>query len=192
MIVAASCGLRLLAPLGCAPRPRRRAGRAGGAGVSLGMAAFLDSQVPPFPGMLVAYGRYAADVGRSRRRHLLRRRRPARVGRRVATAGGVLNYHNAGKVQASSQPQDMRLQRMLGHLTTLVPDDPKSVLVIGCGAGVTAGAVSIDPEVERETIAEIEPLVPEVVSTLFRRRRITTSSAIRRSACTSTMRGTTW
>src|SRR5262249_33189868 len=77
------------------------------------------------------------------------------------------NYHNARKVQASSEPQDMRLQRMLGHLTTLVPKSPRSVLVIGCGAGVTAGAVSIDPHVERETIAEIEPLVPRVVSTYF-------------------------
>src|SRR5687768_1058167 len=34
-------------------------------------------------------------------------------------------------------------------------------------AGVTAGAVSIDPRVERVTIAEIERLVPEVVSTYF-------------------------
>ena len=77
------------------------------------------------------------------------------------------NYHNAGKVQASSEPQDMRLQRMLGHLTTLVPANPSKVLVIGCGAGVTAGAVSIDPTVESQTIAEIEPLVPRVVSTYF-------------------------
>ena len=38
---------------------------------------------------------------------------------------GVLNYHNAGKVQASSEPQDMRLQRMLGHLTTLMPPQPE-------------------------------------------------------------------
>ena len=82
-------------------------------------------------------------------------------------ANGVLNYHNAGKVQASSEPQDMRLQRMLGHLTTLIPASTKRVLVIGCGAGVTAGAVSIDPRVEQETIAEIEPLVPRVVSTYF-------------------------
>jgi spermidine synthase len=80
---------------------------------------------------------------------------------------GFTNYHNAGKVQASSEPQDMRLQRMLGHLTTLLPANPNSVLVIGCGAGVTAGAVSIDPRVKKLTIAEIEKLVPEVVSKHF-------------------------
>jgi spermidine synthase len=82
-------------------------------------------------------------------------------------SNGVLNYHNAGKVQASSEPQDMRLQRMLGHLTTLIPKNPKTALVIGCGAGVTAGAVSIDPSLTSMTIAEIEPLVPRVVSTYF-------------------------
>jgi spermidine synthase len=80
---------------------------------------------------------------------------------------GVLNYHNAGKVQASSEPQDMRLQRMLGHMTTLIPPQAKRVVVIGCGAGVTAGAVSVDPAVTNETIAEIEPLVPRVVSEYF-------------------------
>jgi spermidine synthase len=61
---------------------------------------------------------------------------------------------------------------MLGHLTTLLPTtgataNKQNVLVIGCGAGVTAGAVSISPALERETIAEIEPLVPKVVSTYF-------------------------
>jgi spermidine synthase len=61
----------------------------------------------------------------------------------------------------------MRLQRMLGHLTTLIPDNPKKMLVIGCGAGVTAGAVSISPYVTDQTIAEIEPLVPESVSKYF-------------------------
>jgi spermidine synthase len=56
---------------------------------------------------------------------------------------------------------------MLGHITTLVPESPSRVVVIGCGAGVTAGAVSIDPLVLRQTIAEIEPLVPRSVSTHF-------------------------
>jgi spermidine synthase len=83
------------------------------------------------------------------------------------TATGVRNYHNAGKVQASSEPQDMRLQRMLGHFTHLIPKNPSNALVIGCGAGVTAGAVSIGPDVQRMTIAEIEPLVPASVSKYF-------------------------
>jgi spermidine synthase len=82
-------------------------------------------------------------------------------------ADGVLNYHNAGKVQASSQPPDMRLQRMLGHLTTIVPRSAKKVLVIGCGAGVTAGAVSVSPMVESITIVDIEPLVPKVAREYF-------------------------
>jgi spermidine synthase len=56
---------------------------------------------------------------------------------------------------------------MLGNLTTLLPEHAASVLVIGCGAGVTAGAVSISPDVTKLTIAEIEPLVPKTVSTYF-------------------------
>jgi spermidine synthase len=123
--------------------------------------------VRPVPGLLIAYGRFTATVlgqageilyaGEGLHSSIAVSRLP----------NGRLGYHNAGKIQASSEPQDMRLQRMLGHLTTLVPSRPRSVLVIGCGAGVTAGAVSIDPHVERVTIAEIEPLVPQVVSTYF-------------------------
>ena len=120
----------------------------------------------PIPGIFVAYGRYTATQ--------LGQAEVIYVGEgwnaSVAVSersNGVRNYHNAGKVQASSEPQDMRLQRMLGHLTTLVPKQRDAVVVIGCGAGVTAGAVSIDPAVEHETIAEIEPLVPRVVSTYF-------------------------
>ena len=129
-------------------------------------ALLLARAVPPVPGILIAYGRYAAtwlgqnDIfysGEGLTSSVAVSRTPA----------GVLNYHNAGKVQASSEPQDMRLQRMLGHLTTLLPANPRSVLVIGCGAGVTAGAASVDPAVAHLKIAEIEPLVPEVVSRYF-------------------------
>jgi spermidine synthase len=134
-------------------------------GVAL-IAGLLARAVPPLPGILVAYGRYAATwLGQNEIVYV-----DEGITASVAvsrTPNGVLNYHNAGKVQASSEPQDMRLQRMLGHITTLVPKNPARVLVIGCGAGVTAGAVSIDPAVKRQTIAEIEPLVPRVVSTHF-------------------------
>ena len=129
-------------------------------------AILLARVVPPLPGLLVAYGRYAATwVGINQIVYVGEGITAAVAVSR--TVDGVLNYHNAGKVQASSEPQDMKLQRMLGHITTLVPEHPAKVLVIGCGAGVTAGAVSIDPRVKDQTIAEIEPLVPQVVSTYF-------------------------
>ncbi|HEV8395634.1 MAG TPA: fused MFS/spermidine synthase [Vicinamibacterales bacterium] len=165
--VAALSGLLLL---GAAPGDARgfRASAPALARVIIVAAAagLFARAVPPLPGLLVAYGRYAATwVGQNEIIY---------VGEGVTasvavsrTPSGTLNYHNAGKVQASSEPQDMRLQRMLGHITTLVPKNPTKVLVIGCGAGVTAGAVSVDPLVKDQTIAEIEPLVPRVVSTYF-------------------------
>jgi spermidine synthase len=61
----------------------------------------------------------------------------------------------------------MRLQRMLAHLPALVHPNPKSVLVVGFGAGVTAGSFLPYPGLERLVICEIEPLIPEVVSTWF-------------------------
>ena len=129
-------------------------------------AVLLARTVNGVPDILVAYGRYAATrVGEGEIIYMGEGWNASVAVSR--SGGGVLNYHNAGKIQASSEPQDMRLQRMLGHLTTLIPKDPKNALVIGCGAGVTAGAVSIDPAVKKLTIAEIEPLVPSVVSKYF-------------------------
>jgi spermidine synthase len=114
----------------------------------------------------VEYGRFAAVRGASNQTVYVGEGLTASVA--VSDLpDGIRNYHNAGKVQASSDPADMRLQRMLGHLTTLAIDNPKRILVIGCGAGATAGAVSIEPRLAKETIAEIEPLVPKVVSMHF-------------------------
>ena len=52
----------------------------------------------------------------------------------------VVSFHVCGKVEASTEPADMRLQRMLGHLSALLHPKPQSILVVGCGAGVTAGS----------------------------------------------------
>jgi spermidine synthase len=133
----------------------------------LGMALWVGSTIIPIPALLVGYGRFSSPRYNDHGEWVT-----VREGMNSSMAvsrlwNGVLNYHNAGKVQASSEPQDMRLQRMLGHLTTLVPKNPARVLVIGCGAGVTAGAVSIDPMVTNQTIAEIEPFVPEFVAQHF-------------------------
>ncbi len=174
MIVSGMSGLLLLAPAELSstpgsPQVRRRTLRWVAPTllvIALGAAAFLIRTVPTIPGILVAYGRYAATwMGQQGDIFYVGEGLSSSVA--VSRFGEVMNYHNAGKVQASSQPQDMRLQRMLGHFTTLVPKTPKKVLVIGCGAGATAGAVSIDEYVETLIIAEIEPLVPRVVSEHF-------------------------
>jgi len=131
-----------------------------------GYSELLIAVVHPLPPRLVEYGRFATVRGASNKTVYVGEGLTASVA--VSDLpDGIRNYHNAGKVQASSDPADMRLQRMLGHLTTLVIDNPARVLVIGCGAGATAGAVSIDPRLQKETIAEIEPLVPKVVSVHF-------------------------
>ena len=131
------------------------------------LAGLLIKSVPPVPPLLVGYGRWFATRLDNQNDFIYMGEGVTASVAVSQLSNGVLNYHNAGKVQASSEPQDMRLQRMLGHLTTLLPPKPNSVLVIGCGAGVTAGAVSIDPALQSETIAEIEPLVPKVVSKYF-------------------------
>ena len=135
-------------------------------GVAMLLAGSLIYTVPPIARVLIAYGRYAATwVGKGEIVY-------AGEGMNSSVAvsafpNGVLTFHVAGKIQASNVPRDMRLQRMLGHLTTLADNHPRSILVIGCGAGITAGAVSIDPRVERETIVEIEPLVPRAAAQYF-------------------------
>ncbi len=164
MAVAAVAALTMFAS---AFRTWRDARSITGLAAAVVSAALVIPATPALPGILVAYGRYVATVlgqlgeivyvGEGLNSSVAVTRLPS----------GKLGYHNAGKIQASSEPEDMRLQRMLGHLTHLVPSAPKNVLVIGCGAGVTAGAVSIGPTVEHVTIAEIEPLVPRVVSTYF-------------------------
>ena len=82
-------------------------------------------------------------------------------------SNGWRNFHVSGKIEASTEPQDMRLQRLLGNLPALVHPNPRSVLVVGFGAGVTAGSFVPWPEMKRMVICEIEPLIPRVVSTYF-------------------------
>src|SRR5262249_29233832 len=136
-----------------------------GAGAVLA-AALLINTVPPIAKTLIAHGRFAASwVGKSDIIY-------AQEGMAASVAvskfpNGAVTFHVAGKIQASSVARDMRLQRMLGHLTSLVPATPRSVLVIGCGAGITAGAVSVDPNVGHVTVVEIEPMVPEVAARYF-------------------------
>jgi len=80
---------------------------------------------------------------------------------------GIHSFIVNGRPEASSDPFDMRTQRMIGHVAGLLHQKPRSVLIVGFGAGVTAGSFVLYPDVERIVICEIEPLVPQVVSTFF-------------------------
>src|SRR5205807_6741409 len=137
-----------------------------GIGVGLVVALALVESVPKVPDGLIAYGRFLPTYS-TQPRYLY-------VGEGMNSSiavseeeSGARNFHVAGKVEASSLPQDMRLQRMLGHISALLASEPKSVLVVGFGAGVTAGSFVTYPGIKRIVICEIEPLIPEVVSTYF-------------------------
>ena len=153
------------------------------------LAGFLAMGVARVPWEMVAFGRFSAtwipwsvpgivaekDVPVNSGSSVYRYCTYVGEGMNVSVAvtkstSGWLYFHGAGKVQASSDPQDMRLQRMLGHLSVLArsnPDEVKDVLVVACGAGVTAGSFVPYPYIQRITICDIEPLVPKVVTPMF-------------------------
>ena len=167
IVLAAMAGLLMWVPVGGAARRWTTAKQdAPFMAAATALAVVLAISVPAIPGDFVAFGRFMPTRGGYSDVIYVGEGLTASVAV-SQEPNGILSYHNAGKVQASAYPEDMRLQRMLGHLTTLVPENPKSFLVIGCGAGVTAGAVAINPEADGVTIAEIEPLVPGVVSKYF-------------------------
>jgi spermidine synthase len=129
-------------------------------------AVLLAWSVPQVPWALIAYGRYLpgkTDLG-----SVLYVGEGLNASVAVTELDtGVRNFHVSGKIEASSDQQDMRLQRMLGHIPALFHPDPRSVLVVGCGAGVTAGSFLVHPGIEKVTLCEIEPLIPKVVARYF-------------------------
>src|SRR6185295_11907989 len=83
------------------------------------------------------------------------------------TDNNVRNFHVSGKIEASSAPKDMQLQRMMGNIPALAHPNPKSVLIVGFGAGVTAGTFVLYPGIQRIVICEIEPLIPPTATQYF-------------------------
>ncbi|MBI3416090.1 MAG: fused MFS/spermidine synthase [Verrucomicrobia bacterium] len=150
-----------------------------------GLAALLIGSVGPVPPGMVAYGRFVATYGDRIAPNIVPEKDVPTSGAHpdifctyvgeglngtiavTKWTSGIRNFHSAGKVQASSDLHDMRLQRMLGHLSALAHEKPESVLVVACGAGVTAGSFVTHPEIKRIVICDIEPLVPKFVAPMF-------------------------
>jgi spermidine synthase len=181
-LAAAAALVALMPLLHPAPAAVRTAG-AMALAAALGVAGWLAWSVTPLPWVTVAFGRLTASY--------LARSAPGIVkqvpdapgesyvfctyvgeGTNISvavtlTTDGVRSFHGAGKIQASTLPVDMRVQRMLGHFPALLHKKPESVLVVACGAGVTAGTFVLHPDVKRIVICDIEPLVPTVVTPMF-------------------------
>jgi spermidine synthase len=85
----------------------------------------------------------------------------------ITQRGDQRSFYVSGKSEASSTVLDMRLQRMMGHLPALISSAPHSVLVVGFGAGVTAGSFVAYPEVQNIVICELEPLIPPASDEFF-------------------------
>ena len=101
---------------------------------------------------------------------------------------GVLAFHCERQGRGSTAESDMRLQRMLGHISAILHPRPRTVLIVGLGAGVTAGSFVLHPDVERIVICEIEPLIPQR-SRLFRQGEYDVLND-RASPSSTTTRGT--
>ena len=133
--------------------------------VALATAA-IAAIVPPAPAALYAFGRKIMSPDYEPKMLYV----GEGINASIAVSedqNGARYFHVSGKIEAGSYPADMRLQRMLGHLPALISAKPRSVLVVGFGAGVTAGTFVTYPGIERIVICEIEPLIPRKVADYF-------------------------
>ncbi len=144
--------------------------RSGAGAVALlaatGCAALMAARVSDVPGELIAYGRrMTTSMGKSEILYTAEGMNSSIAISRWSD--GAIQFHVSGKVEASTEPYDMRLQRMLGHLPALIHPQPRSALVVGFGAGVTAGTFVLHPTIKRIVICEMEPIIPKTAKRYF-------------------------
>lgn len=133
----------------------------------------LAATVSDLPWQAIAYGRRIAPILRGLNIAMDAEAQPLFVGEGM-NASVVINqrgdqrfFYVSGKSEASSVPVDMRLQRLMGHVPALIHPGPRSVLVVGFGAGVTAGSFVPYPEVQSVVICELEKLIPQASGEFF-------------------------
>lgn len=131
-------------------------------------AAALAWTVKPVPWLALGYGRRMNQ-------YVSYNSKPLFIGEGMNSSivvseypNGTRYFHVSGKVEATTETFDMRLQRMLGHLSAMFVKKPESVLVVGFGAGVTAGTFVLHPTVKKIVISEIEPLIPPTSTKYFK------------------------
>ena len=138
------------------------------------VAGVLVGTVADVPWQVIAYGRRMAPILRGAQLYdqanpttILYRGEGINSSILIAERAGQRHFYVSGKAEASTAPLDMRLERMMGHVPALVSPKPRSVLVVGFGAGVTAGSFVPYPDVESIVICELEPLIPPASTQYF-------------------------
>lgn len=161
------------AVLALAAASRKIAVLAGGIVTATLLTAALASTVANIPWPAIAYGRRIAPILRNIANAGGSLGAPLFVGEGINSSvvitesAGVRSFYVSGKSEASSGLIDMRLQRLMGHLPALVHGNPRSVLVVGFGAGVTSGSFVPYPDVGSINICELEPIIPPASDEFF-------------------------
>ncbi len=122
--------------------------------------------VPEVPKGLLAYGRTVEQWPTTREYFFVGEGLDSPVVVSESEAG-FRCFHVAGKVEATNSPSDMRTQRLLGHLPAMSHPEPRTVLVVGCGSGMTTGAFLLHPTVERIVLCEMESNVIRTARQFF-------------------------
>ena len=126
--------------------------------VPLFIGALAAAFLPGLSVQFLTHGRYIWWIESGDKYPYVAEGAASTVGVHIAP-NGYSNFHVSGRVEASNNPNDLRTERLIGHLSGLLHPHPESVLVVGLGAGITAGSLTLYPEVKRIVICEIEPNV---------------------------------
>jgi spermidine synthase len=163
-------GAALSACVALAPYIRAHRSKLLAASLAGGIAAavLLARGVDPLPGEVIAYGRRVATyVGKANIIYTVEGRNSSVAISRWSDGATEIDVN--GHVEATNEPFDMKLQRMVGHLPALLHPRPQSVLGIGFGAGVSAGTFTRYPTIQHITVCEIEPVIPPTSTRYFAR-----------------------
>ena len=150
------------------PAVKRQTAATIGVLASLVVACLIAWAMPETPGELIAYGRFMGTPAYKNSSQILYVREGRNSSVAISRWNNGTTYVNVnGHVEATTEPFDMKLQRMVGHLPGIIHPNPKSVLGIGFGAGVSAGTFTRYPGIEKITVCEIEPVIPPASTKYF-------------------------
>jgi len=168
LLIASALGaLVMLAPGFRAPAFRSMSSAAALV-LALAASGWLAWRVDAVPGRLIAYGRQMPRFSTDSQIVYVAEGRNSSVAI-GQWSDGSFEIDVNGHIEATTEPFDMSLQRMVGHLPGLLHPNPKSVLGIGFGAGVSAGTFTRYPGIGRITVCEIEPVIPPISTRYFAR-----------------------